>query len=56
MWLARNKNIYKFTTNKASVKYTTQQAAKFSYLAAKYHKCVKRRQLTLKWNPPKDNF
>ncbi|OIT25995.1 hypothetical protein A4A49_57124, partial [Nicotiana attenuata] len=40
----------------ASVRHTTQQAAEFTYLVAKCHKCVEKQQLNLKWIPPKDNF
>ncbi|OIT06413.1 hypothetical protein A4A49_61419, partial [Nicotiana attenuata] len=39
-----------------SVKHTTQQAAEYTYLVAKKHKCLKQRQQNLKWEPPKENF
>lgn len=42
IWLARNNNCDKHTTSTTSAKLTTQQAAKFTYLVAKKHTCVKK--------------
>ncbi|OIT01587.1 hypothetical protein A4A49_56826, partial [Nicotiana attenuata] len=56
IWLARNNNCYKHTMSMASTKLTTQQAAEFTYLVAKKHTIVKKRQQNLKWKPPKDHF